>query len=221
MTITHDQALHVLNMLSAAYPAAHYPDDTVRLYVSLMAEQFDDVGVLTAAAVRWVESETWPPNIAQLGESYQAEVARRLADVRAAEQQRAIAGGHGSRPAVDPGYAVEMIDVIRTALDLPPAVHRHGPGDVCPTCSRMDEIAATVTERARQLAADRRLSPPQFVETYSCPVCCDLGWVETSKPGGAVRPCRCRPAAYERWIDGHLMPGHDCGECQDVRRGGR
>jgi hypothetical protein len=200
------------------------PPASVELYVSaLTTSPFADLSLLTECASTWVRDSDRFPTVHQLTDGYQAAARRRMEDRRMAEQQRAINAGMLPGVGIDPGYAVEMVDVMREALAVlvGKRTHDHSRGaERCPTCSIGQELALSVELEARRIVAERGLRPPQVVETYACAECCDTGFVITDVATGTTRPCRnCSPAAHERWIDGHLMPGHDCPDCRDVRRG--
>lgn len=218
MRATGEDVANVLRLLGAAFPTFPLDELTIEAYVRTLTAGPLEAATLNAAAVAWVASEDRYPTVHQLSDAYVAAGRREYANRRAAEDARIQAAGMLPGVALDPGYAVEMVDVMREALgSIGTGVLRHyhpdGDADRCPTCSRSDEIADGVAEHAVRVAAARGLRPPVGVETYVCHRCADLTWVETEP--GTARPCQdCRPEAYERWIDGHLMPGHVCAECR-------
>lgn len=52
----------------------------------------------------------------------------------------------------------------------------------------------------------------------TCPECEGDQWIVLGRAPMVVRPCsRCLPVAHTRWAEGHLMSGHSCPECVDLR----
>jgi hypothetical protein len=198
--IAQRDAATVLETLSAAYPTHPMPPESVDLYLdALTTSPFDDFGALMAAVVHHVRTEDWHPTIHKLIEMYQAEARRRLADRQAAEADRIQRAGMLPGIAIDPGYAVEMLDVLRTAMA------EVGTGGGLP-------------DVAERLAAERGLRPPPSVETYACRECSDLGFIIEADHPFTVRPCMgCNSEAHQRWADGHMMPGHSCPDCRGRR----
>ena len=220
MRATGDDVANVLRLLGAAFPTYPLDEITIETYVRTLTSGPLEASTLNATAVAWVATEDRYPTVHQLSHAYTAQARREAEERRAAEDARIQAAGMLPGVALDPGYAVEMVDVMREAMGqigTGGLKHRHPDGDAsrCGTCSRADALAVEVAEAATRVARDRGLRPPVGVKTYACPECRDLGYVATQTDPFTVRPCgRCRPVAYERWIDGHLMPGHSCPDCR-------
>lgn len=202
MTAGTADVANVLRLLGAAFPTFPLDELTLETYVRSLAASPLDAATLNAAAVAWVATEDRYPTVHQLTEAYQAEARRRMQERADAEAERIMRAGGLPGVALDPGYAVEMVDVMRTALAQ---VGRGGsPAD----------LGAT----ARRLAEDRGLRPPSGVETYACRTCHDLGHIIEQDDPMTVRPCGdCQPELHRRWADGHLIPGHTCAECRGQR----
>lgn len=218
----------VLVLLGAAFPTYPVTADTTDLYLTALARPpFLDLATLLGAVGDWVATQDRYPTVHQLVDAYQAEARRRLLARQAAEQARAEAAGTlpGLAPPLPQETALEMVDVLRTALGeagtVPHKGHtKHGPGS-CLTCAMRDEIEDRMEGRVFELLAERGLRVQgQPVATYACGQCLDTRFEVIDHARGAVAPCRnCDPGGYQRWLDGHLAPGHWCTECAALARG--
>jgi hypothetical protein len=217
--IRPEDAGAVLRLLGAAYPTYPVEPDTLELYTRELV-RLPDMATLTTAASRWVETEDRYPTVHQLTVAYQAEARWRTEQARRADEQRALT--RPGLPDVGASYAIEMIDVLRTATVEALANNRghdHARGAAhCPVCSRSGEVAAAMEARVTDLLAARGIKPvPGPLVTTRCR-CGDRGYVpvDTSEAGFTVRPCAdCNTDAYELWQGGHLAPGHWCAECKE------
>lgn len=214
-------------MLGAAFPRHPVDEPTVQLYVAALgAPPFYDVGVLTAAVGNWVQTEDWYPTVHQLVEAYQTEARRRARARQAADEARALAAGTlpGLPRPLGADTAIEVVDVVRTALaEAVGTGRRHSghdrPGG-CPTCADAEAISDRVEARVHGLLAERGVQlPSRPLVTYVCGHCLDTLFELVGDDPLQVAPCRsCQPVGYERWLGGHLAPGHWCGECDPRRR---
>jgi hypothetical protein len=159
----------------------------------------------------------------------------RMACAGAATRQRqaveqAAATRHGMLPwgpLSDDQYGAEMADIVQeatqAALDVATSLeHDHHPRRECQRCAARPAMIEAARAKLAELIELRGLRPPAGVQTFACPVCHDLGFVPVGDRPEPLRPCdNCNQAAHQRWLDGHLMPGHQCGECDDLVRGRR
>lgn len=156
-----------------------------------------------------------------------AGAAQRLA--QRAEQNAATR--HGMLPwgpLSDDQYGAEMADIVQDATRAALAAaqglehdHRH-PDRPCPRCGAREAMTEAGRARLAELLDLRGITPPAGVETFACPVCRDLRFVPVGAGPEPLRPCdNCNQAGHQRWLDGHLMPGHECPECDDLVKGRR
>lgn len=150
-------------------------------------------------------------------------VARQRAEQNAATRHGMLPWG----PLSDDQYGAEMADIVQEAkraafVVLDPLAHDHKPGRACARCAAWPAATEAASAKLHELLDLRGVRAPQAVPTYACPECHDRGYVPVGAAPEPVRPCgNCNQAAHARWLDGHLMPGHQCGECDDLVRGRR
>jgi hypothetical protein len=226
-TTDAEQVLHVLGAAFPTYPAEQPSTD---LYLSALAlPPFYDLSTLLAATTGWVLNHDRFPTVHQLVDAYQAEARRRVLARQQAEQARAEAAGTlpGMAPPLAATLALEMVDVLRTALTesvaggAPHTGHdKYGAG-TCTTCLARPDVEDAIEARVFQLLQERGLHPAgQPVATHACGRCLDTGFQVIDHDIDTMAPCSdCNREGYERWRDGHLAPGHWCTDCDNLTRG--
>jgi hypothetical protein len=204
-----DDYIPALRLLGASYPTHPLDEMTLEAYSASLLRKNIDPQVLAVAAVRWMETEDRYPPVSRLLDACAVELRRRRDAARLADEEAAYNRGvlPGTVPA-DAAFGEEMADVLRTALvhtiDVPPS-------------QRQARVAAEVADIMERRGL-RPVAGP--VPTVACLLCRDTGMHVTEDEPFTCRPCRsCNPAGFARWEAGHLRPGHNCQECEDVRRG--
>lgn len=223
MAMSEREATALFDLLRRAYPTYPVEAGTADVYVAALMRDRHDAGVAASAVRTWVVNESWMPKVNELLDAIKVEAATRNAGdpyVHALP-----AGVQAVAPDQHSRIYARLSAQVKAEMPIPE--HRHQQGvENCPACalrvngSYATEFAARLDELLAKHADELRVVDDP-VETFACPQCLDSGFIEDGAVDGVWRPCPCRPETYDRWREGHFLPGHSCAACEAMKKGKR
>lgn len=222
MPVNEREATALVDVLLRAYPTYPADRDTRLLYEHALVNDKHPPAVMAAAVQSWISNESLMPKISELLDAIKVQSAMRRMD----DSERLRTAGAlppGALPSTPNHASALRLRLIRQVNDEMPVTDTRR---VSMTAEQRDEYAARFAARLDELVSEHAdvLVADEPLETFVCPNCLDVGWIEESVIEGvstALRPCPCRPDLYDRWRAGHFAPNHHCAACEALKRGKR